>query len=200
MSCQTCLCPTAQAEAYVVFVRLQGSLAKAMWRTHGSTFVWAGLLKVFHDLVMFTQPAILMQLLQHLTGPGSRVIAFAYATAMLAAALVEAVSVNAYFHMLYRISLHLKSALVELLFQKSLRVSSSVRSEMGAGAIVNLQSNDAAKLWTLPLYLHILWNGPFQVRFGGVVAVILFVTDNTALCIADKTAVCCSCHTQWHVL
>lgn len=38
-----------------------------------------------------------------------------------------------------------------------------MKSEMGVGAIVNLQSNDAAKLWNMPLYLHIVWNGPFQV-------------------------------------
>lgn len=31
-------------------------------------------------------------------------------------------------------------------------------------AISNLQSNDAAKLWGLPTYVHVLWNGPFQVR------------------------------------
>jgi ATP-binding cassette subfamily C (CFTR/MRP) protein 1 len=55
-----------------------------------------------------------------------------------------------YFHALYRITLHLKAALVDALYAKSLRLSAAARGERGVGAIVNLQSNDAAKLWNLP--------------------------------------------------
>lgn len=64
---------------------------------------------------------------------------------------------------LYRMSLHLKIDMIQLLYEKSVRVTSAVKSDMGVGAIVNLQSNDAAKLWGMPLFLHIVWNGPFQV-------------------------------------
>ncbi|GFH15646.1 uncharacterized protein HaLaN_11907 [Haematococcus lacustris] len=49
------------------------------------------------------------------------------------------------------------------IYEKSLRVTSAVKSELGVGAIVNLQSNDASKIWNIPLYLHIVWNGPFQI-------------------------------------
>lgn len=66
---------------------------------------------------------------------------------------------RSYFHMLFRMSLHLKISLVDMLYDKSLRITSAVRSDMGSGAIVNLQSNDAAKLWGLVLYLHVVWNG-----------------------------------------
>ena len=52
---------------------------------------------------------------------------------------------------------------LQLLFDKSLCITSAVRTDMGVGAIVNLQSNDASKLWALPLYLHVVWNGPMQV-------------------------------------
>ena len=40
-----------------------------------------------------------------------------------------------------------------MLYRKSLRVSAASRQALGLGAIVNLQSNDAAKLWSLPTYL-----------------------------------------------
>jgi hypothetical protein len=39
-------------------------------------------------------------------------------------------------------------ALVDMLYRKSLRVSSAAKGELGAGTIVNLQSNDACE------YLH----------------------------------------------
>jgi hypothetical protein len=50
--------------------------------------------------------------------------------------------------------------LVDALFRKSLRVSSAAKSEAGVGAIVNLQSNDASKLWSLPQYM---WVGLFEI-------------------------------------
>jgi hypothetical protein len=53
---------------------------------------------------------------------------------------------------------------IAMIYEKSLRVTNAVKSEMGVGAIVNLQSNDASKIWNTPLYMHIIWNGPFQVR------------------------------------
>ena len=57
-----------------------------------------------------------------------------------------------------------QAALVCMLYDKMLKLSSAVKGEMGVGAIVNLQSNDAAKIWALPQYMHVLWSGPFQVR------------------------------------
>jgi ATP-binding cassette subfamily C (CFTR/MRP) protein 1 len=63
-------------------------------------------------------------------------------------------------------SLHTKTQLLEMIYRKSLRVSGAVKAALGVGPIVNLQSNDAAKLWTMPTYLHMVWNGPFQVCDG----------------------------------
>jgi hypothetical protein len=64
------------------------------------------------------------------------------------------------------ISLHLKTQLIQLLYVKSLAISCAARSSLGVGAILNLQSNDASKIWGLPTYGHVLWNGPFQVGRG----------------------------------
>lgn len=62
--------------------------------------------------------------------------------------------------------MHLKTALVDVLYAKSLRLSGAAKSDMGIGAIVNLQSNDAAKLWGLPQYLYV-------GLFHGVLVIIL---------------------------
>lgn len=92
-------------EAAVVWARFERALGavnnsvwRAMVRAHVRTFWWTGALKVFHDVVMFAQPAILRQLLQHLAGPGERWTAMAWAAAMLGAAILEALSINMYFH------------------------------------------------------------------------------------------------------
>lgn len=88
---------------------------------------------------------------------------FFFALAMSSANFLTTIFINQYFHILYRMGLHIKTELVTMLYQKALCVTSSVRADQGIGGIVNLQSNDASKLWGLPEYLHILWSGPFQV-------------------------------------
>ena len=52
---------------------------------------------------------------------------------------------------------------LDTIYQKSLRLSVDARNARGVGAVVNLQSNDASKVWMMPTILHMLWNGPFQV-------------------------------------
>ena len=50
--------------------------------------------------------------------------------------------------------------LIDMLYAKSLRITSSVRSTYGVGSIVNLQSNDAAKLYNLAQYAWMLVSAP----------------------------------------
>lgn len=56
-----------------------------------------------------------------------------------------------------------QSQLIGMLYAKSLRLHSASRSRYGTGQIVNLQSNDATKLYWLPVFMHVLWSAPLQV-------------------------------------
>ncbi|KAH7620070.1 putative ABC transporter C family member 10 [Nannochloris sp. 'desiccata'] len=141
----------------------QGRVGKAMWKMHRRRFILAGVVKLIHDAIMFTGPFLLEVLLKHVQSGGGGWTGFGYACALALAAVLETLTINVYFHTLFRICLHLKTELVDMLYAKSLRVSAAAKSEMGAGAVVNLQSNDAAKLWSLPQYLHMLWSGPVQI-------------------------------------
>eukprot|EP00887_Chlorella_sp_A99_P003460 scaffold7.g3460.t1 len=126
----------------------QGEVWRAMWRAHGGAFIRAGAWKLLHDVVMFLGPFLLELLLRHLQADGGGGWAgLGLATALAAASIVETLTVG----------------LVDMLFSKALRVDAAAHSELGAGSIVNLQSNDAAKLWSLPQYLHMIWSGPFQI-------------------------------------
>ncbi|KAK9797814.1 hypothetical protein WJX73_000524 [Symbiochloris irregularis] len=144
----------------------QGKVWKAIIKAHGYTFAMAGLLKLVHDTIMFAGPFILEQLLKHLQqgdGPNKWLIGIGWASALAAINMFDTISINQYFHMLFRIALHMKVGLVDMLYRKALKVGCSARSEFGIGSIVNLQSNDAAKLWNLAQYLHMLWSAPFQI-------------------------------------
>lgn len=86
-------------------------------------------------------------------------------------------------------SLHMKTQLLELLYRKSLRVSSAVKSAMGVGPIVNLQ--------VCVLCVHV---GDVRVRFAcpapssamGVGPIVNMQVQNTVIFI-DTFVVSCTC-------
>jgi ATP-binding cassette subfamily C (CFTR/MRP) protein 1 len=141
----------------------QGVVGQALWRTHRTLFLRAGVIKFFHDCTLFLGPFLLEVLLKHIQAGGSRVVGALLALALTGSSVIQTLAINRYFHIVFRICLHVKSALIEMLYDKSLRIDSSTKSGMGVGAIVNLQSNDASKLYKLPQYLHMLWSAPFQI-------------------------------------
>eukprot|EP00884_Botryococcus_braunii_P017606 jgi/Botrbrau1/4529/Bobra.60_2s0019.2 len=141
----------------------QGVVWRAICREHGRSFMFAGAIKLFHDVVMVIGPFLLEFLLKGLEQGKSRWVLLGLATGLALSNVLECLSINWYFHILYRIGLHLKIALITTLHRKSLRITSASRIERGAGTIVTLMSNDAAKIWNLPQYIHMLWSGPFQI-------------------------------------
>ena len=84
----------------------QGRLARALAVQYGKPFAVAGGIKLFHDGVMFLSPVILRRLLRT---HGDRATAASLALALAAAGAVECLTVNAYFHILFRISLHARA-------------------------------------------------------------------------------------------
>ena len=144
----------------------RGSLAAAAWAVHGRAFVAVGLLKLIHDVFLFAGPFFLERLLHHLSSGGPASTAWLLAAALAGAAGLETLTINQYFHSLFRIGAHLKASLVDTLFSSALFLSSAARDGTGSGPVATLLSNDAAKLWGLPQYLHMLWSAPFQVAFA----------------------------------
>lgn len=156
----------------------RGSVASAAVSAHGRAFAAAGAIKLLHDCVMFLPPYLLERLLKLKSGlssdqngnardSSSRSNALWLALALAAAGAAEPLIINQYFHRLFRIQLHLKAQLVDCLFARALRCSVAARDRRSTGAVANLMSNDAAKLFGLPQYLHMIWSAPFQVKRRG---------------------------------
>ena len=58
---------------------------------------------------------------------------------------------------------YMQVELLDMLYQKSLRLGTDVRNARGIGTVINLQSNDAHKVWMVLVHLDMLWNSPLQV-------------------------------------
>ncbi|CAG9464562.1 unnamed protein product [Pedinophyceae sp. YPF-701] len=140
-----------------------GRIARGLLAFRGRRFASAGAIKLVNDFVSLGAPFLLQQELKAIQDERPTRVVVGLATAMLAATLLQTLLINRYFHIVFRVGLHTKVALVHALYTKSLRVSGGVRAAFGTGRIVNLQSNDAQKIWSLPTYLHMLWSGPLQI-------------------------------------
>ena len=144
----------------------------ALVRAFGRGWAFAGVVKLVHDILNLSSPYILRQLLIHKQEGYGRFSGLAWAAALFVAGLSVAVLVNDYFLRVFNCSLFLKAGLIQALYAKSLRISIPAKTALGGGSIANLQSNDAAKIWGLPNYGHVLWSGPLQVF------VIIFLLHN----------------------
>lgn len=131
-----------------------GRVWKALCRAHWKKFFYAGIIKVIHDVVMLAAPFILEMLLKQVQARGSPGKSFGLACLLALIAVLETFTVNIYFHILFRICLHMKTELVDMLYKKSLKIEEASKSSRGIGAITNVMSNDCSKLWSLPTYLY----------------------------------------------
>lgn len=144
---------------------MQGSVWTSVWRAFGRPWAAAGLIKLLHDCINLSTPYLLKRLLSHKTQSSDIWVGLGWAAALFVAGVAVAVLVNHYFHQVLHTCLSVKAALGQALYAKSLRMSLPARAAMGgAGAIANLQSNDAEKVWRLANYGHVVWSGPFQAR------------------------------------
>ena len=95
--------------------------------------------------------------------------------AMLAISSCQSLADNYSFLLGFHTALHVKTGLLDMLYQKSLRLGVDVRNARGVGTVMNLQSNDASKVWMMPVHIHTLWNSPFQVIMFPTTACVLLI-------------------------
>ncbi|KAK9847067.1 hypothetical protein WJX84_012280 [Apatococcus fuscideae] len=141
----------------------KGRLLKALWLAFGRVFMFTGIIRLVDIALQLLAPFLLEKLLLCIETQCSTKFTVGLALAMAAANMFDTTLQGFYFHLGFRISLNVKTALIDVLYRKSLRVHSATKGAMGIGAIVNLQSNDAAKLWNMPPYFHGLWTAPVQI-------------------------------------
>ena len=143
---------------------MQGSVWTGLVRAFGRGWAAAGLIKLVHDCVNLASPWVLRQLLHAKKHNGEdRLGGLGWAFVLFFTGVTVPVLVNQYFLRVFNVTLFVKASLIQALYEKCLRISIPAKNALGGGSISNLQSNDAAKLWMLPNYGHVLWSGPFQV-------------------------------------
>ncbi|KAG2230070.1 hypothetical protein INT48_005398 [Thamnidium elegans] len=147
------------------------SLFRALVLTLGGPFLFAATLKAVQDILQFTQPLLLKELMEwvasYLTDepePGYRGIFIS--VAMFVTAVLQTMFLHQYFQLCFTTGMKLRAALVTSIYKKTLLLSNASRQQSTVGEIVNRMSVDAQRLMDLCTYFHIGWSGPFQISIA----------------------------------
>ncbi|XP_077131251.1 multidrug resistance-associated protein 1 isoform X1 [Ranitomeya variabilis] len=195
---------TEEAEALIVKAPtkdVSSSLFKALYKTFGPYFFMSFFFKFVHDVLMFTGPGLLKLLIQFVgdkDAPTWR--GYLYTALLFICTCVQTLILHQYFHICFVTGMRLKSAIIGVVYRKSLVISNAARRTSTIGEIVNLMSVDAQRFMDLATYINMIWSAPLQVIFAlyllwqilgpsvlaGVAVMILLVPVNAVIAVKTK--------------
>jgi ABC-type multidrug transport system fused ATPase/permease subunit len=150
--------------------KLTKALVRTMWWHVAVTALYA----LVYNVATYVGPYLIDSLVQYLNGGDRRatkgqllVLAFVVAKAF------DCVSQRHWFFRLRQAGIRSRAALVSVVYQKGLALSSRSRQSRTSGEIINIISVDAERIGLFAWYMHDLWLVPLQV---GMALFILYST------------------------
>ena len=153
----------------------QPSLFKALRRMWLIPTIQAGLWKTLNDGSQFAGPVLMSQILKHLTEFSASNLLI-LALCMYVSQIVGALGEAQYFQTGMRVGMQLRSALMALIFQKSLRTHSSTNP----GKLTNMLSSDTESLQSFCEVMHVLWSAPLRIVTSMVL--LYYLLGSAAVC------------------
>uniref|UniRef100_G3R9S6 ABC transmembrane type-1 domain-containing protein n=1 Tax=Gorilla gorilla gorilla TaxID=9595 RepID=G3R9S6_GORGO len=117
------------------------SLLYALWNTFKSFLIQVALFKVFADILSFTSPLIMNQIIifcEHSSDFGWN--GYGYAVALLVVVFLQTLILQQYQHFNTLTSAKVKTAVNGLIYKKALLLSNVSRQKFSTGEIINLMS------------------------------------------------------------
>ena len=145
------------------FALTSPSLLKAIVKVWLPSVIASGLWKTLNDGSQFAGPIFMSMILRGLT-EFSVVNLGLLALAIYLSQIIGAVGEGQYFQTGMRVGMQLRSALMALIFQKSLRLSVHSRMHgVSAGKLTNMISSDTESLQSFCEVMHVLWSAPLRI-------------------------------------
>ena len=148
------------------------SLVWALWKTFGTPFIIAGLLKAVADVCSTSAPKTLWSLLDSIEKRESLkamisthqlLTGYFFCLMIYLLLQVNIMLVNAYFSKTMSLGFKCRVALANALYRKCLGFSSAERHTFTSGKVTNMISNDTSRVERAVIYFHYVWSGPFQI-------------------------------------
>ncbi|PIO27183.1 hypothetical protein AB205_0088470, partial [Aquarana catesbeiana] len=140
------------------------SLLRALWSTFRFSLIYVALMKVVADLLAFTSPQILKQMITFCEQQtGDPRTGYMFAVSLLIVTILQTIILQLYQRYNMLTAVKCKTSLIGMIYKKSLNLASSTRRKFTTGELVNLMSSDAQQLMDLTVNINLLWSAPFQI-------------------------------------
>jgi ATP-binding cassette subfamily C (CFTR/MRP) protein 10 len=140
------------------------NLGSALMRSFGRKFMILGVFKLLNDIISFSGPLLLNQLVQFVETKNAKLKdGCMFAAALLLSTLVGSI-INIHFsNALNKLCLRIRTALITLIYRKAVLVRLDELNRLSTGQIVNYMSIDTDSVVNAFPSFHSFWSLPFQI-------------------------------------
>ncbi|XP_048103810.1 multidrug resistance-associated protein 1 [Alosa alosa] len=139
-------------------------LLRTLARNFGPYFLTGTLCLVIHDAFMFSIPQVLSLLLGFINETDAPLWkGYLYACLMFMLSCLQSLFNHQYMYSCFTVGMRVKTAVMGLVYRKSLIISSASRRTCTVGEIVNLVSADTQKLMDFVVYFNAVWLAPIEI-------------------------------------
>ncbi|XP_060645841.1 multidrug resistance-associated protein 1 isoform X12 [Drosophila nasuta] len=143
------------------------SIMPPIYKSFGGIFLFGSFFKLIADVLTFAQPQVLSLIIGYVeafeTTPQPEWKGILYSVLLFVLASIQTFILAQYFHRMFIVGLRIRTALINCIYRKALRISNAARKESTVGEIVNLMAVDAQRFMDLTTYLNMLWSAPLQI-------------------------------------
>ncbi|KAL3269853.1 hypothetical protein HHI36_008911 [Cryptolaemus montrouzieri] len=143
--------------------RKKASILPALVKSFGLMNLMGALLKLIQDSLMFVSPIVLKWIIDFVDSDEELWKGFLYAGILFSASTVQTLVLSQYFYKMILIGVQVRTALISVIYRKSLKISAFCRKDHTVGEIVNLMAVDTQKFVDLLTYLNLVWSAPYQI-------------------------------------
>ncbi|KAI4887699.1 hypothetical protein NFI96_025030 [Prochilodus magdalenae] len=139
-------------------------LLRTLARTFGPYFLSGTLCLIIHDAFMFSIPQVLSLLLGFVRDEDAPLWkGYLFAFTMFLLSCLQSLFNHQYMYSCFTVGMRVKTAVMGLVYRKSLVISSAARRTCTVGEIVNLVSADTQKLMDFVVYFNAVWLAPIEI-------------------------------------
>ena len=140
------------------------SFAKCLCKVYCGKFLAGAFIKLVHDLLLFVSPILLDKLISFIKDKEQNIqVGLFYTFLLFLTSLIQSFALQHYFHRMFIVGARIRTSVMNIVYKKSLRLSTSARKQATVGEMTNLVSINAQTFAELTTYLNILWSAPLQI-------------------------------------
>ena len=140
------------------------SLAYCLCKTFYGKFLAGSFLKAINDLLNFVPPILLDKLINYFNDKEQNVlIGFLYAFILFLILIKRTLVYNSYLHKMTYVGARVRTSLMNLIYEKSLNLSSKSRRLTSVGEMSNLISVDSQVFVNFMTDVNMIWSAPLQI-------------------------------------